>query len=161
MLQSGNKLNLAKLHRLKAARWIQLIARTEEANRRHRRQNVNLRDQQLLDLDDPAQRERRFRDSINLHQSDGGVDLVQDLLEPKFIRLMHRDEEQLIVMSGRRQARLQVDQFRHAQIFVVRERSVFAVFVGHFWSAVARHLLWLYQSREQARADLPAGIEIP
>src|ERR1041384_6731530 len=137
MLQSGNKLNLAKLHRLKAARWIQLIAKTEEADRRHRLQKVNLRDQQLLDLDDSAQRERRFRDSITLHQSDRGVDLVQDLLEPEFISLMHGDKEQLIVMRGRRQARLQFNHLRHAQIFVVRERSVFAVFVGHFWSAVA------------------------
>src|ERR1041384_2573140 len=99
MLQSGNKLNLAKLHRLKAARWIQLIAKTEEADRRHRLQDVNLCDQQLLDLYDSAYRERRFRNSITLHESDRGVDLVQDLFEPKFIRLMHGDEQQLIVMS--------------------------------------------------------------
>src|SRR2546421_11862478 len=98
MLQAGNELNLAKLHRLKAARGIQLIAEAQKADRRHRLQNVDLGDQQFLDLYDSVHGERRFRNSITLHQSDGGVDLVQDLFEPKLVRLMHGDEEQLIVM---------------------------------------------------------------
>src|SRR2546430_15164984 len=109
MLQSGNELNLAKLHRLKAARGIQLIAESQKADWRHCLQDVNLRDQQFLDFYHSVHCERRFCDSITLHQSNGGVDFVQDLFEPKFIRLMHGDEEQLIVMRGRWQASLQVD----------------------------------------------------
>ena len=109
IFQAGREFDLAKLHRLKATRRIQFIAEGEEADRPHGFQYMNLRDQELFNFNHAAQRLGGFRWMIFLHQADGRVNLMQDLLEPEFISLMYRDEEQLIVMCRRRQAGLQVN----------------------------------------------------
>jgi hypothetical protein len=44
---------------------------------------------------------------------------------------MDGDEEQFVVVSGVGEALLQADQVAHAQVTVVRERGVAAVFVRH------------------------------
>src|SRR5258708_19891691 len=101
---------------------------------------MNLGNQKLFNFDDAMQSPRGFLGSILFHQRDRRVNLMQDLLEPKFISLVHGDEQQLIVLGRRRQTGLQVDQFGDPKIFVVRKRCVFAVFVCHWvpiWSAVA------------------------
>ena len=131
IFQAGREFDLAKLHRLKTTRRIQFIAEGEEADRPHRFQNVDLRDEELFNFNHAAQCLGCIRGTIFLHQADGRVDLMQDLLEPEFVSLMHRDEEQFVVMCRRRQAGLQVNQLRHAQVFVVGKRCVFAVIVGH------------------------------
>jgi len=75
---------------------------------------VNLRNEQLLDLDNPAHRQSGFAGSILIHQAQRGVDFVQDLLEPQLVRLVDCDEQQFVVVRGRRQASLQIDQFADA-----------------------------------------------
>jgi hypothetical protein len=93
IFQAGREFDLAKLHRLKAARRIQFITEGEEVDRSHGFQNMNLRDQELFNFNHPAQRGNGFCGMIFFHQSDSPVDLVQDLLEPELISLMHRDKK--------------------------------------------------------------------
>src|SRR5882672_7785034 len=50
VFQSGDKLNLAKLGRLKATGRIQLIAKAEKVYGRHGLENMDLPDQHLLDF---------------------------------------------------------------------------------------------------------------
>ncbi len=130
-LQTGSEFNLAKLHRLKTAGRVELVAESQKVNRLHRLEYMDLLNQEFFDLDHAAQRVRRFSRRVLFHQSDGCVDFVQNLLEPKFIRLVHGDEKQFVVMRRRRQTRLQLDQFRHTEVFVVRKGRVLAVIVGH------------------------------
>ena len=107
VFQARSEFDLAKLHGLKSAGGIQLVAKTEETNRSHGFQDVNLGDQQFFDLHHPPQRVRRLRGAVFFHRGDCGLKLVQDLLKPEFISLMHGNEKQLIVMRRRRQASLQ------------------------------------------------------
>jgi hypothetical protein len=90
---------------------------------------VYLCDEQLLDLDDARERPRGRGRTVFAHRIRGGVQLVENLLEPQLVRLMDGDEEQLVVVRRVGQASLQPDQVAHAQVLVVRERSVAAVFV--------------------------------
>src|SRR5262249_42759516 len=54
ILETGRKFDFAKLHRLKTAGWIQFVTKTEEPQRTHRLENMNLRYQQLFDLNHAA-----------------------------------------------------------------------------------------------------------
>src|SRR5882672_12784179 len=92
---------------------------------------MNLGNQKLFNFDDATQSPRGLIGAILFHQRDRRVNLMQDLLEPEFISLVHSDEKQLIVMGWRRQTGLQVDQFGDPKIFIVRKRCVFAVVVCH------------------------------
>jgi len=62
--------------------------------------------QQFFDLNDTPQRLGGFKITIVSHQHHGRVNLMQNLFEPKFVRLMDRDEEQFVVLGGRREASL-------------------------------------------------------
>jgi hypothetical protein len=44
---------------------------------------------------------------------------MEYLFEPQLVGLVHRDEQQLVVMRGIRKAVLQIDQVLHAQVLVV------------------------------------------
>src|SRR5688500_13780233 len=121
VFQTRRELDLAKLHRLKPARRAELIAKGEKVDRRHAFENVNLVQQQLLDVSDSLQRARRRRQPVFRDQRDCRVDLVQDLFEPKFVSLVDRDEQELVVMRGIRKTVLQIDQVLHAKILVVRK----------------------------------------
>src|SRR2546429_3231506 len=98
VFQPRREFDLTKLHTLKTARRIQFITKSQEVDRRHRFQNVYLLDEHLFNFDDAPQTACRSRRAILVHLRDGGVNLVQDLLEPEFVSLMNRDEEQLVVM---------------------------------------------------------------
>jgi len=50
-----------------------------------------------------------FADPIFVHQAQRRVDLMQDLLKPEFVGLMNGNEQQFVVMRGRRKACLQID----------------------------------------------------
>ena len=103
VFQTGREFNFAKLHRLKPAGRIQFVPEPEKADRLHGFQNMNLRDQQLFDLDDAAQRLGGFGRAIFFHQNDRCVNLVQDLFEPEFVSLVHGDEKQFIMLGRRGQ----------------------------------------------------------
>jgi hypothetical protein len=59
---------------------------------------MNLRNQEFLDLNDPPQRLRGFEVAIVFHQRNGRVNLMKNLLEPKFVSLVYGDEEQFVVL---------------------------------------------------------------
>src|SRR5215207_5397 len=124
VLEARGELDLAELHRLEAARGVELVAEAEEVDRRHRLQDVDLRDEQFLDLGDPAEGARRDGRAVFAHRAERGVDLVEHLLEPQLVRLVDGDEEQLVVVRRVGQTALQPDQVLDAQVLVVRERGV-------------------------------------
>src|ERR1044071_8874949 len=76
VLEPGSELDLAKLHGLKAARRIQLVAEGQEADRRHRLKDVNLVDQYLFDLDDAIDGAGGRRRSILFHLRDGRINFM-------------------------------------------------------------------------------------
>ena len=86
---------------MKTAGGIQLVSKSQETKRRHRLENMDLRDQQLFNFDDASHRLGGFGNPIFLHQSDRRVDLMQDLFEPEFVGLMDRYEEQFVVLRRR------------------------------------------------------------
>src|ERR1700752_702169 len=61
----------------------------------------------------------------------GRIELVQNLFEPQFIRLVDSYEQQLIMVSRSRKTILQINQILNTKILVVRERRFVAVIVGH------------------------------
>jgi hypothetical protein len=96
-----------------------LIAKSEKADRRHAFEYVNLLYQQLLDVHDPLDRARCRRETIFCEKSNRRIEFVQDLFEPQLISLVHRDEEQLVVMCGIGKTVLQIDQVLNPQVLVV------------------------------------------
>src|SRR5918911_2037368 len=75
VFEARGELDLAKLHRLKAARGVQLVAEGQKADRRHRLQNVNLVDQYLFDLDDTPDGTRGCASAVFIHLRNGRIDL--------------------------------------------------------------------------------------
>src|SRR5437870_10122937 len=102
VFKPGRKFNLAKLHRLKAAGRIQLFAKTEKANRRHRLENMDLVYEQLLNFDNPAQCALRCDRSVRVHRLNCRINFMEDHLEPNLVCLMNRDEQQFVVRSEER-----------------------------------------------------------
>ena len=95
-------LDHAKLRRLEAGRRKQEIAKVQEVERRHRLQDFELLDQQLEDLVDAVEPVHDAAEILVLQHVAAEVDLdavelVQNLLEPQFVGLVHDDEEHLIV----------------------------------------------------------------
>src|SRR5215213_10026746 len=54
VFEAGAEFYLAELHGLKTARRVELVAKAQEADRRHRLKNVYLVDEHLLNLNDAA-----------------------------------------------------------------------------------------------------------
>src|SRR5215207_6326033 len=119
VLEARGELYLAELHRLEAARGVELVAEAEEVDRRHRLKDMYLRDEQFLYLGDAREGARRDGRAVFAHRAECGVDLVEHLLEPQLVRLVDGDEEQLVVVRGFGQTLLQPDQLGHAQILVI------------------------------------------
>ena len=94
-------LDQAELDALEPRRRNQQIAEVQEIERGHRLQDVDLVEQQPLDLGDPVEvadgaQHVAIGDDPG-EDSDDGVELVEDLLEPQLVRLVHDDEQQLVV----------------------------------------------------------------
>src|ERR1022692_883537 len=100
IFRSGEELKLPELHRLKAAGRRERRAELQEVLRRHRLQHVDLADQQPLDDVHAAQQLPGPPRLPCRHRVAGGAQLVQQLLEPELVRLVHGDEQQLVM--GRR-----------------------------------------------------------
>ncbi len=92
---------------------------------------MDLVDEEFFDLDYALYCARGCRHAIFFQQLNRGVELVQDLFEPKLVSLVHGDEQQLVVMRRIGKTVLQVDQVLHAKILVVGKRRSFTVVVCH------------------------------
>ena len=99
-LAAEHELQLPELVRLESARRGQPVAERQELERRHRLEDVDLRDQHLEDGQDPLQRVLRPRPLVLAQQRHDPIELVQQLLEPELVDLVNDDEEDLVVFVG-------------------------------------------------------------
>ena len=96
--QAAGKLQLAKLHGLEAASWIEIVAKLIKLLGGHRFENLHLL------LDEPLNRVNSpkmlgcARQVVAIEREHRRVYLVQKLLEPQLVDLMNDDEEHLVVM---------------------------------------------------------------
>ncbi len=95
---TAEKLHLAELYRLEAARRIQVVAKGIEFLRRHRLEDIDLLFEQPLNRVNAAEELRRAQKIIGVERRDRRLQLVQELLEPELIDLMDNDEEQLVMV---------------------------------------------------------------
>jgi hypothetical protein len=100
VLAAGKELELPVLCRLEAAGRRQVGPELEEVLGGHRLQDVHLGDEQPLDRVHPAEKVTRPPGLAAHQRVADGLELVQQLLEPQLIDLVHGDEQQLVV--GRR-----------------------------------------------------------
>src|SRR5262249_28116633 len=94
----------AELYRLKARGRSKEVAEVEKIERGHGLEHVELMDQQLDDLANASEPVHHASQAIVLDHVGAevlldAVKLVQDELEPEFVRLMH-DDEQHFIMRG-------------------------------------------------------------
>src|SRR5262249_12457676 len=92
----------SELRRLKARRRKQKIAEIEKIKRRHRLQHLELLDQELEDLVDALEPAHDASEILVLNHLAAEIDLdavelVQNLLEPQLVGLVHDDEKHFIV----------------------------------------------------------------
>ena len=87
-----------------------MVAKTEKLDRRHGFEDVDLTQQHLLNFHHPVHCALGRACAVFVHQPHGRIYFVQDHLEPQFVRLMNRDEQQLVVMHGIGETILQIDQ---------------------------------------------------
>src|SRR5690606_19253260 len=132
VLCTGGELEFAELHGLKSAGRVELVAKFEKPDRSHSLENVDLGDEDLFDPDDRAEAVIGTECTALFKPGDGGVELVEDLFEPKFVRLVDDYKEQLVMAEGVGKRLLQPDKLGNFEIFVIGERCAFAVFGSHF-----------------------------
>src|SRR6266851_1736995 len=134
LLQTGEKLDLAELHRLKSARRRELGAEGEKVLQRHRLQDLELLHQQLLDDVDPVKVMAGEEDVAGVDPVTRGLELEQDDLEPELVNLVGDDEEQLVVLLA--EALLQLQQLRYLEVGAIGELAAL------FSEATAQCLKW-------------------
>ena len=123
-LHAEHELNLAELIGLKAARRLEPLAEREELERRHGLEDVQLRDHDLQDRQDPFQRVLRTVRFVAFEPLTNAVELVQQLLEPELVDLMDDDEEELVVLRSCRSRLLQREQLVDLQVARIRDGGV-------------------------------------
>src|SRR5271155_1543247 len=131
VFQAAQKFDFPKLLRLKSTGRFEQPAKREKMCRQHRFQNRELLHQHPSNFRTAPQQSRRL---INLIMrlrcrasfsqiSDHGVQVMQQLLEPKLVGLVHKNKQQLIMVRRHRLRLLQLEQFRNLQIRTVGELS--------------------------------------
>jgi diguanylate cyclase (GGDEF)-like protein len=93
-----DRLELAELRRLKAARGAQRLPEPGELGRRHGLQHVELGHHDLQDGQRPAQRAHGVRRLAGLELDLQLGQFVQQLLEPQLVDLVDDDEQHLVVL---------------------------------------------------------------
>src|SRR5918996_4998303 len=93
-----DKFNFSELHRLKTRCRFEPVAKARERRRRHRLEDVHLRYEDLHDCAHALERMNRAEEIARRKISLYFIKLMQQLLEPKFVRLMNDDEERLVVL---------------------------------------------------------------
>src|SRR5262245_32131254 len=92
-LQAEHELDLAELIRLKTASRLEPLAECQEFERRHRLEDIQLRDHDLHNRKDSFQRVLRTVRLVVFEPLSNAIQFVQQLLEPEFVYLMDDDEE--------------------------------------------------------------------
>ena len=118
-LLAQHELQLAELKRLKAAAGLEAVAERQELEWRHRLEDVDLGDQHLEDREDALEGVQRARAVVGAQQLLEIVELVQHLLEPQLVHLVHDDEQSLVVLGA---GTLQRQQFVEFQVTRVGDR---------------------------------------
>ncbi len=121
VLGSGQELKLPELDRLQTTGRREGGTELQEVLRRHRLEHVDLADQQPLDHMGSVHQVPGQPRLARVHRVPGSDELVQQLLEPELVDLMHGDEQQLVV--GRRigQRHLLAEQVWQVQVGAVGE----------------------------------------
>ena len=94
------ELERAELVGLEATARLEPVAEGEELERRHRLEDVELGDEHLEDGEHALERVTNADVIARLEQRLEPVELVQDLLEPELVDLVHHDEQRLVVLGG-------------------------------------------------------------
>lgn len=108
--QTEHHLHHPKLEALEARGREEIVAEVEKIEGRHGLQHPNLLNEQLQDFGHPLEAGHRIADvalidMLSVKHSRDGRQLVDNLLEPQFVHLMHNDEKHLVVGGLRRQLR--------------------------------------------------------
>jgi hypothetical protein len=120
-LVSERELNLAKLYRLKSRCCLEPVAEARERRRRHRFEDVHLRDERLHDCPHAFKRMNCAEEIAGGEILFDFLELVEQLLEPKLVRLMNDDEEHLVVLGRGRARALERQQLLQIQIIGIRQ----------------------------------------
>ena len=123
-LVAEHELELPELIGLKAARRFEPLPKRLELERRHRLEDVELRDQHLEDGEDALQRVLRAIRIARVEQRDHAIDFVQHLLEPQLVDLVNDDEEHFVVFGSFGARPLQREQLIDRQIGSVSDGTV-------------------------------------
>jgi hypothetical protein len=118
-LHAQQELDLSELVRLKTAGRIEPIAEAEELERRHRFEDVELRDHDLEDRQDPFQRVLRAVRFVRFEELHDAIELVQQFLEPELVDLVDDDEQRLVVFWSRGARLLQRQEIVELEIALV------------------------------------------
>src|SRR5713101_3785404 len=108
------ELDLAELHRLKAARRSELRAEGEKVLRRHRLEDLDLLDQQFLDDVHTAQQVAGVEDVVSLDPRSRACQLVEYDLEPQLVSLVGDDEKEFVVLLA--EASLQLQELEQPEV---------------------------------------------
>ena len=117
--QPAGEFELAKLHRLKAARRIEVIAELVELLRRHRLENIDLLLEQPLNGMDPTKVLAYAKKVVAIEGLHRRIGFMQQLLEPQLVDLVDDDEEHLVVMLRLRERVLERQQLVDFEIGTV------------------------------------------
>ena len=98
---SEHKLDFAELHRLKSRCSLEPVAKARERRRRHRLEDIHLRHERLHDCPRAFEGMNRAEEIAGREISFYFLELVQQLLEPKLVRLMDDDKQHLVVFGRR------------------------------------------------------------
>ena len=98
VLGAEHEFQLPELRRLEAAPRLQPRPEGEKFQRRHGLEHVDLGHHHLEDGEDPLQGVERARRVLPREERLQIIHLVDQLLEPELIDLMHDDEERLVVL---------------------------------------------------------------
>ena len=145
-LPSQRELELTELIRLKPARRFETFAKGQEFERRHRLEDVELRDEHLEDGEHPLQRVLGAIRVVRCEQHVDPIDFVENFLEPELVDLMNDDEEQLVVLGPLGARLLESEQLVDMQIAAVGNDRIHAVSLSDSDPSCPS---WTREAREQ------------
>src|SRR5438309_375413 len=99
---------------------LEAVAERQELERRQRLEDVDLGDQHLEDREDALEGVERARAVVGAQQLLEIVELVQHLLEPQLVHLVHDDEQRFVVLGTGTPQR---QQFVESQVTGVGDRK--------------------------------------
>jgi hypothetical protein len=125
---------LAELIRLKPAGRFEPLAERQELERRHRLENIELRDEHFEDRQNPLQRVVHAMRLASFQQPPRVIQLVQHFLEPQLVDLVNDDEQQFVVFGSGGPGMLEREELVEAQVAAVGDRLE----RGRVWRLVVR-----------------------